>query len=54
MADESGWDSPREREELAWARRERLATRIRDTSWKLLGGVAAIHVFQAMLNFLAS
>lgn len=48
--DDNGWDTPREREERAWQRRERFATRLRDGSWKLLGGVAALHVFQAMVN----
>lgn len=42
-----GWNTPRQRQE----RRERLATRIRDGSWKLLGGVAALHVVQTMVNY---
>jgi hypothetical protein len=48
--DDSGWDTPRAREEAAWARRERLATRIRDGSWKLLGAVAAVQVFQSLVS----
>ena len=47
---DDGWDTPREREEQAWARRERFAIRLRNGSWKLLGGVAVLHIFQTVVS----